>query len=374
MKTIVHSFQSIGWLLGIGFVLAGNSLSASPEDQPVITSIHVQGNNVVVTAQVPAGIKRVTLEGRSRLGAGSWEPRAVTRLEGGGGQVTFRLPKAAGLEVLRVRADDREALPAGFYSGTNSFLGQPVNSGSVNGVFAAAPGGSRGADPAAGAPSRDVVESDIWKISGGTLYFFNQYRALQVIDISTPDAATVKGVLPLPAAGEQMYLLDASHVVLLARDGCGWWGGESESRVLVVDVGGATPKVAGSLPLTGNIQESRLVGTALYVAHETYLKKPTPTGELVWEWGTEVSSFDLSNQAAPLAKSSLWFSGSGNVISATDVFLFVSVVSPTNYWRSIVHCLDITAPDGTMNDVASIATAGRVKDKFKLNRSEENKT
>ena len=295
MKTIFLSFRSCRWLLAFGLLLLfGNSLSASPEDQPVINSILLERTNVVVTVQVPAGIRRVTLECRSRLGAGSWEPRAVTRLDGSGGPVTFRIPKAAGLEVLRVRADDREPLPGSFYSGTNSFAGQPVGSGGLPGVFAG-PADARGEDPAAGASSRDVVESDIWKLNGDTLYFFNQYRGLQVIDISAPDAATVEGVLPLPAAGEQMYLLDANHVVLLARDGCGWWGGDTESRVLIVDVGGATPKVVASLPVRGSIQESRLVGTALYVASQTYQVKTNDANSVVWEAGTVVSSLDLSD-------------------------------------------------------------------------------
>ena len=322
---------------------------------------------MVVSAQVPGGIHRVTLECRSRFGAGSWEPRAVSRLDGNGGEFTFRIPKSAGLEVLRVRADDQEPLPASYYSGTNSFVGQPVSSGGLSAVFDGAPRGSPGADPTGGAPSRDVVESDIWKISGDTLYFFNQYRGLQIIDISVPDSTAVNGVLPIPAAGEQMYLLDANHVALLARDGCGWWGGESESRVLIVNVKGGAPKVAASLPVKGFVQESRLVGTALYVASQTYHVKTNGTNSITWEAGSLVSSFDLSNPEAPVAKDTIWYSGYDNVIAATDVFLFVVVPSPSDYWRSIVHCIDITAPDGAMSEVASISTAGRVNDKFKMN-------
>src|SRR2546427_1180834 len=251
MKTNVLSFRSCRWLLAFELLLRVNhSISASPEDQPVITSIRLERTNVVVTAQVPTRIRRITLECRSRLGAGGWEPRAVTRLDGNGGPVTFRIPKAAGLEVLRVRADDREPLPGSFYSGTNSFAGQPVGSGGLPGVFAG-PADARGEDPAAGASSRDVVEADIWKLNGDNLYFFNQYRGLQVIDISAPDAATVEGVLPLPAAGEQMYLLDVNHVVLLARDGCGWGGGGTGRRGVVVDVGGGGPKAVARVPVQG---------------------------------------------------------------------------------------------------------------------------
>src|SRR2546425_750284 len=145
------------WLgLGLGalsLLLFGNFASASPEDQPVITSVRLEGTNVVVTVQVPAGVKRVTLECRGRLGAGSWVPRALTRRDGAGGEVTFRLPQSGSVEVLRVRTDDREPLPASYYSGTNSFAGQPVNSGGLGPVFEG-PGDARGTDPTAGSPSQ----------------------------------------------------------------------------------------------------------------------------------------------------------------------------------------------------------------------------
>src|SRR6266498_611652 len=103
MKTNSLSFGRWWWTFGF---LGTFLLSASPEVQPVITAIHSQGTNVVVSVQVPARIRRVTLQSRSRLGAGNWEPRAVTRLDGSGGQVAIRIRRAARLEVLRVRADD----------------------------------------------------------------------------------------------------------------------------------------------------------------------------------------------------------------------------------------------------------------------------
>ena len=362
MKTKKPSFVLRLFVLGLLWFAA--SAFASPEDQPAITSIHLDGTNVVVTAQVPAGIHRVTLECRSRLGSGAWEPRAVTRLDGSGGEITFRVPKAASLEMLRVRADTTEPLPASFYAGTNSFAGQPVSSGGLGAVFDAAPTGAPGGGPSAGSPSRDVVESDIWKIDGDTLYFFNQFRGLQVIDISDPDHAAVKGTLPLPAAGEQMYVRDTNHVVLLARNGCGWWGNGAESQALVVRIDSGKPNVVASLPISGDIQESRLVGTALYVASDTY--RPTPTNS--WEWGTLVSSFDLSDPETPVAKDTLWYSGSGHVVSATDRFFFVVTSDPANWtYHSIVQSIDISAPDGSLKPLASIRPAGMVADKFKLN-------
>src|SRR5207249_2812546 len=181
-----------------------------------------------------------------RVGGEAWTPRAVGRLNKAGGEIAFRLAQSADLELIRIRADANEALPSFFYQGASAFAAQPVNGtglltlgaedakGAGTGVVAfdniASP-----ASPGGQISGRAVVESDIWKINGDTLYFFNQYRGLQVVDISQPDSPVVRGTLPVAAAGEQMYLLDDTHVVLLARDGCNW-GTDAESQALVVEV------------------------------------------------------------------------------------------------------------------------------------------
>ena len=64
MKTNSLSFGRWWWSLGF---LGTFLLTASPEDQPVITSIHSQGTSVLVSVQVPAGIRRVT---RSHISEG----------------------------------------------------------------------------------------------------------------------------------------------------------------------------------------------------------------------------------------------------------------------------------------------------------------
>lgn len=329
---------------------------------PTITDVRIESTNVVVTAQVPAGIRRVTLEGRERLGRGTWEPRAVRRLDGSGGQVTFRLARSRSIELMRVRADASEPLPASFYSGVSSFAEQPSSPGTGLGP-------ERWLDANIATPNspdqsatREVVESDIWRIRGQTLYFFNQLRGLQVIDISNPDAATVRGTLDLAAAGEDLYLLDDNHVVLLARDGCNY----NESQILIVNDAGGTPEVAARLPVDGYIQESRLVGTALYVASQSY-RPVAGTTNSTWEWGSLVSAFDLSDPAAPVARNTLWYSGYGNVVAATDRLLFVVTQHPRDWWQSIIHSIDITDPAGSMRDYETILTAGRVPDKFKIN-------
>lgn len=334
--------------------------SAAQTERLAITAIQLDTTNAIVTARVPSGLRRVTLESRERLGEGNWEPRAVARLDGSGGVISFRLPHSRLLELMRVRGDTNEPLPASFYSGTNSFVGQASSSG---GLETTGPTDTRTGSPT-GTAGREVVESDIWMIRGPTLYFFNQLRGLQLVDITNPDAAIVRGTLELPAAGEQMYLLGTSHVVLLARDGCSYDTGE-ESQVLIVADTNGPPTVVARLPVAGFIQESRLVGSVLYLASQTY-RPIAGSDNTSWEWGTWVSAFDLSNPNAPASRGTLWYAGYGNVVAATDTYLFVVTQDPTNWWQSFVRVIDITAPDGTMRAYGSVRTAGRVPDKFKL--------
>jgi hypothetical protein len=342
-------------------------LAASPasETRPTITGIAADPTNITVTVNVPAGVIRVTLESRTRLGAGAWVPRAVQRVTAPG-VITFRLAKSAQLEVLRVRGDTDIPVPAVFFAGQTNFTGQLSAINPTNSVATALPGaGVVNSGAPADGTTRTVVESDIWVVRGNLAYFFNQYRGLQVIDLSQPDAPAIRGTLDLPAAGEQMYLVDDQHAVLLVNNSC-----DNASEALIVDVS-AAPKIIATLPLPGYIQESRLVGSALYVASGVYRQRPgkggtnDPAG--AWEWGTAVNSFDLSTPTVPVARGSLWFAGYGNVIVATDQYLFAVTQDTGNGWQSNVQVVDISAPDGTMNALGSFSAAGYVSDKYELN-------
>jgi hypothetical protein len=365
------------WLWGPLWTRAGEDPAQSPiPDPPVIRSARVELGQLVARVQVPAGVRKLTLESRTRLGAGAWVPRAVERLDGQAGEVTFRLPMSAQLEVLRVRGDARDPLPALFYTGQTNFAGAvsstdpaaiPGRYGGPEDAF-----GGNGTPPSNGGGTRTVVESDIWVIQGDTLCFFNQYRGLQVVDLKEPDAPRLRGELAIPAAGEQMYLLAGRYAVLLARNGCGWSDSEA-SQILVIDIEPPTPTIVGRAPINGTIVESRLVGDALYVAAQTYRRivlppdpgRPDPTE--TWEWGVELASLDLSSPTAPVRRGTLWNPGYGQVIAATADYLLLVTQDPQTWTRSWVRLVDISAPDGTMADLAAVRASGRVADKFKLN-------
>ena len=357
MKTLPCFFWKSSFLGSLALLIFATLARA---DQPVIESIRVGSTNLIVTARVPAGHVRVTLESRDALSSGAWMPIAVQRLSGQGGVITFDLPRSGNFAVLRIRADASEPLPAFFYGGTNEFTPQPAT-GARDGFSLLGPG----TPTDSGANAREVVESDIWRLAGDTLYFFNQHRGLQIIDVTDPDAAVLRGTLNLPAAGEQMYLLRSNYVVLLTQNLCGGSSGYADSEVLIVAVTNGVPSVAAKLVVSGTISESRLVGDALYVAAQNLRPKPGSNGS-TWEWGTQVSSIDLTVPDAPVARSTLWYAGYNNVIHATDTYLFAVTQNPTNYQKSVVNIIDITAPEGTMRAYDTLTPAGRVEDKFKL--------
>lgn len=339
-----------------------------------ITSAYRSGGELVVAAEVPDGTVRATLEFRAQRDAGAWRPVAARHLDGSVTTVVFRIPfpQAEKVGLLRVRAANAELLPAGFYSGESTFEGSP-SSGWGLAFDGATPGaGEEGVSDA----EREVAESDIWKLDGDTLYFFNQMRGLQVFDVSDPDAPVLSAALSAPAAGEQMYVV-GDHAVLLLRGGsCAWWAEESETVIGIVDVSGGDASVVAQAPVEGWYQESRMVGSVLYVATSAYRPVATdpdgsdpstgePTGT-IWEYGTLLSAFDLSDPATPVARDELWFPGWGNVVSATPRFFFVAVTEPETWRRMIIHVADISDPLGAMSELGSIPLAGVVADKFKL--------
>ncbi len=358
-------------LWGLAVWLLGWTAFGGAAVGPEIRSIERRGADLVIRATVPGGIARLVLEGSRQSDFRGWIPRAVERVKSGEPEVVFVIAGSGEVEMFRVRADATDPLPAAFYTGTTNFAeATSANGGGLTRIEdavggAVVPGTAPRVNESDGT-ARSVVESDIWVVEGDRMYFFNQYRGLQVLNVSNPDRPSLEGTFALPGAGEQMYLLNGRHAVLLAHDPCNAWGTQSESAVVIIDTGAQPLAEVARMPVKGRIVESRLVGTALYVATETWQAKPDGSG--AWEAGTWVSSFDLAIPGKPEAKGTLWFPGSGNVVTATDRFLFVSIIDYSRSWpwRSDLQVVDIASPDGTMAPFAKIPLAGHVADKFKI--------
>ena len=357
-------------LLSIGILNAQQSQLGRPQ----IIDIKITQDEVLVRAFVPEGYKQVFVEGKPRFEVGAWVPRAVIYTEGKKGEYEFRLSVSEKIEWLRIRAESEIPVPETAFLGESDFVGPAANDENV--LFDAMPVATpdRTGDLTEGAADekREVVESDIWRLEGDRMYFFNQYRGLQIVDLSNVEQPQLLGEMELPAAGEQMYLVDAGHAVLLARNSCSYWSGDAESRLVIVDVSGTDPIEIASVPVEGRIQDSRLVGTALYVTTQVYRHRTESEGgvdEEIWEWGSQVVSYDLSQPAFPVEMDSIWVPGFQNVIQAASEFLFVSTQGSLrrDRGRSTLKIIDIGQADGAMTELSEIRPAGRILDKFKIN-------
>ena len=350
----------------------------------MIEQVRVDNGHLVVVAKVPLGKRRVTLETRSRLTNGAWTPRQVLWSDGSSPTVQFEVPLSAGSELMRTR-DETEAeigLSASLFSGTSTFapglkasqsIPGTINSGVVT-TTVDAPSGTT-------TPVRSVVESDIWKIAGRTVYFFNQNRGLQVISVTNLDQPVLTGTLPLLTYGSQMYLLPQTDSIsptwltLLAADNCG----AQKNELLLVQVTNGTPQLANRIPVIGQIRESRLVGNVLYLVSSAWITNSSLFPDQVAErWGTVIQSVDLSDPSHPVLSVQLTIPLSADAILATDEFLLVATTGKESlvtgpliapwllYNTHAVTVFDIRDPHGAITELGYALTAGQVLNKFNL--------
>src|SRR2546427_10998829 len=192
-----------GWLCALLLVFAVTMRGVAAPVAPKILGVRTSKTNLLVTVQVPKGWQTIVLESRARLDGGSWLPRAVAQ-SAKSSKVIFRIPGPLGGQSLRVRGESTVALPARFYKGKHAFTrhrstfwrpdqgrGRGVTPAGGGDLPANANSAGTAGTLAPATPARAVVESDLWRISGDTLYFFNRLRGLQGIDISNPDAPMV---------------------------------------------------------------------------------------------------------------------------------------------------------------------------------------
>ncbi len=355
-----------------------SSFAAAPATVPAISTVRGK----VVFVKVPPGYKSVTVQQRTGIKKKPWKILATKQTELTGGIVGILLKTAVAKRALFVSGE--RAIPETNRDGAGitAFLADPAlqSSSGVTGAGGAMAGtvtmsAARSdalsiGNSVAAAPSRDVVESDIWRVAGDRLYFFNQLRGLQVFDISNPDDPTMLGQLREPNRGEQMYLLDPDHVALLTRPayyfslsirpltlaGATGTYDPGSGAVVIADVKSGKPVEIARVPYAGYLVETRLVGTALYVVSQVYDGSTD---------GLLVTSFDLSDPTNPRQTDTLVLGSYGGVVSATDRFLFVVRYS-TDWRHSIIDVIDISAPNGTLVKRGKLTTTGQVQDKFKL--------
>src|SRR5262245_43336010 len=134
MNSIVRSLAFLVPRLAVITILltAGFRVSAGDSEPPPprITEVFVDSETAVVTVEAPAGVGRIVLEACHRQNMRGWQPIAVERLKNDARVVSFRIPMLEPFEILRVRVDVTDPLPASYYRGRTNIAPVLLSSGS----------------------------------------------------------------------------------------------------------------------------------------------------------------------------------------------------------------------------------------------------
>lgn len=321
----------------------------------------------VASVAVERGVEQIVLERKS--GAG-WKPLAVSypRATGWGSVrvASFNLPTLIPASELRAQGYRGVKFPARFLKGKRAFDRKDLSGGGLmmatSGVVGATGGNmvlnSVAAVDAKATTSTVAVESDIWQIVGDQVYFFNQYRGLQILDLSDPTLPVRVGSLRLPASGEQMFVLDdtGSTVALLGRSNDK--ARQGAATIWLIRVTDGVPALVGEVPLEGAITDSRLIGSTLHVLCSVY-------SAVANNWTSEavLTSIDLANLESPQKLGALRFPSYNAVLQASQGYLLIGTENYTSGQQRGLHVINVDAAPVVEK---SFTPRGQIQDKFKV--------
>lgn len=333
------------------------------------TAVQVDTTERRVTVTVPSGATRVALEVLN--GKGRWVRWKTFRVEEGQTELQRRVRPAMANRSWRAWAKMPGALkfPAKFYEGKRIFARAPSAGYGENesgpGVALNRAGVSSVTNQPVtdGQTSAPVVEADIWKADGTTVYFFNQLRGLQVIDLADPRDPALLASLRLPAVGQDLYLLpstgSARHAVLLARDPADW----TATVVHLVRIENGQATLLASRTLEGMLADSRMKGRRLFIAAQEWGDGAAHSSEKTLLYDVFV---DDSAGALVAGAPSAEVEGSSSVVAAGDDWMAVAVNDWTDWTTSRVTLFSLSENGLQKLNTEPFRTTGAIKDKFKM--------
>jgi hypothetical protein len=357
-------------LVALGLHLAPAQAAAPVMSGAVSLTLMVKKKTVSVA--VTRGVQQVVLEQKSGEG---WKPLSVaypatstmSLLPGATRLVTFRLAADIPASSLRAQGYRNAKFPSRFRHGKRSFVRKDLSSGgqvlastnALNGTTNLAVTDARTTSTS----TQAVVESDIWQIVGDRVYFFNQYRGLQIFDLSDPTQPARIGSLRLPASGEQMFVLDAAgtQVALLGRSNDK--ARQGAATIWLIRVTDGVPMMVGEVPLEGAITDSRLIGTTLHVLCSVWTQATATTN---WSSEAVLTSIDLADLSAASKLGTLRLPAYQAVLQAAGGHLLVGALNYQNNFTTqqrSVHLIDISSAPRL---VKTFTPRGQIQDKFKL--------
>ena len=278
------------------------------------------------------------------------------------GPLNVKLPAASKNTVFRLNVTiapaSRTKFPTAFYRGRSAFdPSQTTPKVSMDRIMFAANAVAM-ADPVPVTPDAAPVEADIWKISGTTVYFFNQLRGLQVIDLSTPASPVLVASVRMPAAGQDLYLLPSAEgrqdVLLVATEQSD--NNAATSTLLqVVRVEGGVATMLKSARVAGYPQGSRLLGRRLFLCTTD------------WSAGqTTLSDWLIPSDGATVNQGQVALSGSFSTLAAGPDWLAVAM-TPSGQWnQSAVSAFQLGEAGLSRLTAAPVTLQGTVNDQYKI--------
>ncbi len=319
---------------------------------------------------IPANVNSVLVQSRPVAG-GKWVNYKTFPVKAVPASLRVTLPgdfskkswRATGTKVTTPPA--KKKYPEKFFAGKKSF-GETVASSYTKDAPSANVTALRADDAKLASPtstSASVEESDIWKADGSTVYFFNQLRGLQVLDLSDPANPTLLASYRLPAKGQDMYIVAGPgavrYAILLTREyERGSW--VELTGVQVIKVDGSSAKLVSSLKVAGWLADSRLVGNRIYLATQQ------------WSWNSSANTdavtlndivLDNSSGSVTLAKTHA-VKGNWPVISAGNDWLAVTQSDWSDWQSSWITLFSLDTDGATKLTASPVKLFGRLDNKY----------
>ncbi len=374
-------------------VLGWAQLQNPAKTGPLTKSLKVDRIGKSAEVKIPEGCSRLTIEYRTR-GSLRWQSYRTVSPSGQPELLKLDAPKGVNVADWRATATISPAnvqaasgiLPRSFFKGKKSF-GQSASEAYERLETAATLGSSVGtalksnatarvanlasvvaadAIQTTGTPTTEVQESDIWKVSGNTVFFFNQLRGLQVIDVTDKANPRLKANFRLAESGEDMFVRDTENpdeknIILLTRTT------ESKTQAVSLRYSGNTLTETGRFTADGWLNDSRIAGNQLYLVNTTwaYYNDSTqqntdrttlhqveidPTGGL-----TEKQSFDVLAQA------------DSAIVSSAPGWITVASSNYTDWNTASIEVFAVTDNGASKLTTSPVKTTGRVQNKFNVN-------
>jgi uncharacterized secreted protein with C-terminal beta-propeller domain len=292
--------------------------------------------------------------------------------EDANGSIYFRVPHHIQRSKVRFEWNGYDPLPYSFYTGKSNFSTRATDPGERNNFLARTelahaevmymdlPGKVEEDE------SSEVEESDIWKLIGNTLYFFNQRRGLQILDLSNPTAPEFIARYRLPASGEQMYVSeDGEFIFLFVTPPHQAWPYHSNLQILQFEDG--TIRKVTDIKLAGHYRDSRMVGETLHIVCEKWENETTSWNGWNFNYSSVLTSFDLDNPKEVEKISEITLAGSPQVTYATNQHLVVVTRDPKDYYNGhLARVFDLNDLSKVPQELSIIQAGGRILDKFKI--------